>query len=85
LANLAGGVPLSALIAGLLRSIDPGANVEQARTKHGLGPEEEPPAEQVIDEVTPDQLLSAGFGEQALEKARALATILEELNERLAA
>jgi type I restriction enzyme R subunit len=113
LSDLAGGVPLKAVVDCLLLALDPDNQVAEARRHEGLRDDAEPteaqvqnaakalataaakpiasnPAlrnrlvtiqrtlDQVIDEVTKDEVLEAGFSADAKEKARALVTSFEE-------
>jgi type I restriction enzyme R subunit len=120
----ANGTSLQEITAGIVRALDPDVQLEAARDRSGLGPEEQPTTaqlaaardaliadalqplaanpplrdlileikrskEQVIDVITKDEVLEAGFDEQARERARAMTTsferFLEEHRDEIAA
>ncbi|MEX1024244.1 MAG: type I restriction-modification enzyme R subunit C-terminal domain-containing protein [Planctomycetota bacterium] len=112
-AEVSGGVGISAISAGIVDSLDPDRQITAARRTFDLQPDQEPtedqvkasaqtllanatqplatkPAlrallldlkrevEQIIDEVSVDELLEAGASEAAKEKAKALVTSFEQ-------
>ncbi|MBX6722251.1 MAG: restriction endonuclease subunit R, partial [Dactylosporangium sp.] len=113
----ANGGSLQEITTGIVRALDPDVQLEAARERSGLGPEEQPTTsqlaaardaliadalrplaanpplrdlileikrskEQVIDIITKDEVLEAGFDAQARERAEALTTSFERFLEQ---